>query len=135
MATMEGIHRLSDELGAKYDDSEVAIILYDIRSYSPIRKMTLITDEMQELYNMWRDGRCPVCLTEIPLHDVVCDNCHRDAWPTVKCKNCDDVLDADEGYHVCQDCGGYLCNKCAGVIVCWSCAEIDNRLTYLPESD
>jgi len=79
MATMEGIHRLSDELGAKYDDSGVAIILYDIRNYSPIRKMTLTTDEMQELYSMWCDGCCPVCLTEIPLHDVVCDNCHRDA--------------------------------------------------------
>ena len=63
-----------------------------------------------------------------------------DKVPEDRCENCARILgaaDLDENghYYICMDCGGYLCSRCAGNIVCRFCEEIDNRLTFLPESD
>jgi hypothetical protein len=76
---MSKICKLSDELGAAFDADYCAVTLYDTRGESPIRREHLDRDEMLALFNLYSDGRCPVCLKEIPLNDVICDDCFRDA--------------------------------------------------------
>jgi len=41
--------------------------------------ITLSEAEANEMYHLWHDGRCPVCLEEINLGAVVCDDCLRAA--------------------------------------------------------
>lgn len=73
-----GIYKLSDELGATFADDN-SITLYDTRGESPVRREHLDRDEMFALFNLYSDGRCPVCLCEIPQDDIICDNCFRNA--------------------------------------------------------
>jgi len=35
----------------------------------------LSSDQIYALVTYWTDGLCPVCFTEIPDGDVVCDDC------------------------------------------------------------
>lgn len=67
------LYKLSSDMGAKFDGGNV--ILYDTRAYSP-RRLTVITaEEMAVLLLLYTDGCCPVCLKEIALYDIICDDC------------------------------------------------------------
>lgn len=77
---MNGIHRLSDELGTTYNSDNDSVRLYDnIEAYSPRRITMLTSEEMGELITFYLDGCCPVCFSEMPDGDIICDSCFSDA--------------------------------------------------------
>jgi len=76
------MHRLSDALhnlgfgkGAVWEAHEDALKIYDIGADPPKMMVSLTSDQMHTLVQYWRDGYCPICFAEIPLNDVICDDC------------------------------------------------------------
>lgn len=67
------LHKLSEQTSVELDGGNV--VIYDTRAYSPKRETTLTVDEMSELILLWTEGLCPCCLREIPMNDVICDEC------------------------------------------------------------
>jgi predicted amidophosphoribosyltransferase len=55
------------------------MVLYDTRAYSPRRLAVLSSAQMYELVAYWLNGLCPVCFTEIPKGDTICDDCLKKA--------------------------------------------------------
>ena len=79
MHKQDNIHKLSDNLGATYDEKDSSIVLWDTRGYSVRRVESLAAGEVNELMTLYVNGCCPVCLIEIPQGDIVCDSCLDDA--------------------------------------------------------
>ena len=79
MHKQANIHRLSDDLGATYDEKDGSTVLWDTRAYSAQKGERLEPVEMNELMTLYTDGCCPICLDEIPQGDIVCDSCLDDA--------------------------------------------------------
>lgn len=72
------LNKLSDRMSVEFDGGNV--ILYDIRACSTKRIVAITTAaEMEALWALYTDGCCPVCLKEIPLYDIVCDECLENA--------------------------------------------------------
>lgn len=69
------IHDLGFDTGVTYKASEDALVLYDMRAYTPRRLVVLSSDQMLELVAYWLDGLCPICFTEIRSRDTICDDC------------------------------------------------------------
>lgn len=69
----EHLHKLSSNMSVEFDGGNV--VLYDTCAYNP-RRLTMITaEEMAALLPLYTDGCCPICLEEIALHDIICDDC------------------------------------------------------------
>lgn len=75
------LHKLSDSLSIEQDDLG-GIVLYDTRGHSPQHIATITAGEMSDLRAFYDDGLCPICLKEIALYDIICDECLEDARNT-----------------------------------------------------
>ncbi len=73
------MQQLSSTLSIEY--SEDRAVLYYTRTGSPrcVTALTLTASEIVSLFDVLKEGRCPVCMTEIPLNDVVCNECFEKA--------------------------------------------------------
>ena len=66
--------KLSDNKGTIWNDDD-SVELYDISNLLAKHITQLTAEELQELTRLCCDGCCPVCFEEIPLNDVICDDC------------------------------------------------------------
>ena len=71
--TQVPMQQLSSTLSVEYTEDEA--VLYNTSWSNPRRIIVLTASEVTSLFDALHDGRCPVCLVEIPLNDVVCDEC------------------------------------------------------------
>jgi hypothetical protein len=69
------VHNLGFGMGASWEPSQDALKICDTSAETPKSMVILSSDQMNELTSYWLDGLCPICLVEIPLNDVVCDDC------------------------------------------------------------
>jgi len=67
------LNRLSDDMSVEVDDENV--VLYSTQGHIPKCVAVITSDEMRALQVLYTDGRCPVCMVEIPEGDVICDAC------------------------------------------------------------
>jgi len=68
------MYDLGFDIGVSWEPSQDALKICDTSADARIL-VVLTSDQMNELGAYWHDGCCPVCLTEIPLYDVICDEC------------------------------------------------------------
>lgn len=71
----ETAHNLGFGLKATWEASEDTLTIYDTKTYPPKSMITLSSDQMHELAMYWHDGHYPVCFAEIPMNDVICNDC------------------------------------------------------------
>ena len=69
------IHKLNDDLGAVWDGRGGVELYQNLDAYTPTKVTGLSDGEIIELWRLFADGCCQVCLDDVPQGHHLCQRC------------------------------------------------------------